>query len=80
MEVIIAHFDKYPLITHKYSDFELFKLVVYSMKQGEHLTMEGLKKIIGIKASINRGLSNELNKTFPDIIPVERPEVKNQII
>ncbi len=28
MEVVIAHFLKYPLITQKHSDFVLFKLVI----------------------------------------------------
>ena len=49
LEVIIAHFDKYPLISQKYSYFELFKLIVSYMKKGEHVTME---KKISIKASM----------------------------
>lgn len=80
LEVIIAHFDKYPLISNKSSDFKLFKLVVSYMKKGEHLTMEGLEKIISIKSSMNRGLSNVLNKAFPDIDPTDRPEIKDQTI
>ena len=77
--VIIAHFDKYPLISQKRPDFELLKIAVGYM-QGEHLTMEGLKKIISIKASMNKGLPDGLKEAFPDIIPVARPLVKNQSI
>lgn len=42
----------------------------------EHLTEEGLQKIIAIKSSMNWGLSNELKLAFPNIIPVERPVVQ----
>jgi hypothetical protein len=41
-----------------------------------YLTKEGINKIISIKASTNNGLSAELAESFPNIIPVKRPEVK----
>ena len=44
------------------------------MKQKEHLNIEGLKKILAIKASINLSLFDNLNEAFPDIVPVLRPE------
>lgn len=40
--VVIEHFNKYPLITKKRVDFELFKLAVLLIKNKEHLTKEGL--------------------------------------
>ena len=43
----------------------------------EHLTIEGLHKIIAIKASMNRGLSGKLNLAFPDVVAVVRPLVTN---
>lgn len=36
------------------------------------------KKIVSIKASMNKGLSDELKAAFPNIIPVERPKVVYQ--
>jgi hypothetical protein len=45
------------------------------MKQGEHLTPEGLKTIINIRASMNRGLTPALKEAFPDYIPASRPLV-----
>jgi hypothetical protein len=42
--------------------------------------MEGLRKIVGIKASMNKGLSEELKAAFPDTISVPRPLVKDQEI
>lgn len=45
------------------------------MLSKEHLTEEGLRKIVAIKATLNRGLSSgsELDQAFPDIIPVQIP-------
>ena len=56
--VIIPHFERYPLITQKRADFELFKMVVEIMNRKEHLTNEGLQKIVNIRAIINKGLSD----------------------
>lgn len=72
--VIIDHFEKYPLISKKQADYMLFKMAVELITRKEHLTIEGLKKIIAIKASMNKGLSDELKAVFsPDLKPVERP-------
>lgn len=73
---IIPHFEKYPLLTQKLADFELFKRAIELINNKEHLTREGLIKILGIKASINKGLTAELNQAFPTITPVDRPSVK----
>jgi hypothetical protein len=54
------------------------------MLNKEHLTMKGLYKIVAIKASMNRGLSEELKIAFPpgegDVLPVPRPAVVDQEI
>lgn len=42
--------------------------------------MEGLEKIVAIKASNNLGLSNQLKEAFPNVIPVPRPLVIDQQI
>ena len=54
--VIISHFDKYPLITHKLSDYLIFRQCFETVKQGEHLTERGLLEIISLKSSLNLGL------------------------
>lgn len=75
-KVVIRHFDKYPLITQKRVDFELFKQVIELMNQKEHLTISGLHKIVAIRASINaNGLSEKLKAAFPNISPSTRPVV-----
>ena len=70
---VIPYFDKYPLKTNKYSDYLLFKEVVMMMQRGEHLTNEGLQKIINIRASLNKGLSLLLKEAFPASVAVPRP-------
>lgn len=73
--VIIPHFLNNPLLTHKQADFLLFKLAVDSINCKQHLNIEGLRKIVEIKASINKGLNVTLIEAFPDIVPVNRPKV-----
>lgn len=47
----------------------------------EHLTYNGLQKIVNIKASMNFGvLSDNLHTSFPNTVAVTRPIVKNPII
>ena len=57
LQAIINHFDKYPLITQKLKDYLLFKKAFYLISQKEHLTKEGLRKIVVIKTSMNQGLT-----------------------
>jgi len=60
----------------KQADFLLLKKIVELVKQKHHLREEGLIKILEFKASLNKGLSPELEKAFPDLIPVARPIVQ----
>ena len=76
---IIEHFEKYPLITTKQANYELFKQAYNLVLNNEHLKLhyiyimkaaeleEGLPKLVGIKTSMNSGLSPELKKAFPKI-------------
>ena len=75
------HFDKYPLLTNKQSDYLLFKQVVNDMEKGKHLTVEGLNKIVSIKAVMNnKGISDNIHLSFPNIEPISRPDIKDRII
>ena len=74
IRVILPHFAKYPLVTQKRADFELLRCVIDILNSGP-LSPEGLKKIVAIKATLNRGLTPELRASFPEIIPVERPTI-----
>ena len=75
MATIIEHLNKYPLLTKKHEDFLLFKQGYEIIKFNEHLTPEGLGKIVSIRASLNQGLTETLEKAFPDVVPVSRPIV-----
>ena len=78
--VIIPHFDKFPLLTQKKADFELFKLAVAIMNRKGHLTPEGLQEIVNIKASMNKGLSKDLKEAFPYTDKFPRPLVVDQVV
>ena len=73
--VIQKHFEKFPLQSQKSADYELWSEVLNFVKNKEHLTMEGLRKILAIRASMNWGLTPELKAAFPSIIPVKRPGI-----
>ena len=55
--IIIPHFIKYGLLSKKAADFLLFTRVVELMLNKDHFSIEGLKKIINIKAYMNWGIS-----------------------
>ena len=83
--VVINHFNKYNLITQKCADFELWKKAFYIVQNKGHLTMKGLEKLVAIKSSLNRGLSDELKSAFPNASLItgedtERPLVENKEI
>lgn len=80
INVIIPHFEKYPLISQKQVDYFLWKEAIQILANKEHLNQKGLEKILTIRSSLNLGLSPSLKTRFPNIIPVARPKVVNQNI
>ena len=50
------------------------------MNHKEHLTLEGLQKILRIKCYLKLGLSDEIKTNFPNISPIERPLIVDQKI
>lgn len=81
LKAIIHHFDEYSLLTYKQSDYLLFKQVVNLMVLGKHLTLDGLIKIMSIKAVLNKGeISKNLSLALPNIEPILRPEIKDRKI
>jgi len=74
LNVIVNHFERYPLLTKKREDFMLFAQIVTLINQKEHLTLSGLHEIISLKASMNLGLSTLLKTAFPDFTPAIRPK------
>ena len=62
---IFNHLDQFPLITKKHADYLLFKQVYSLVTNKQHLTVDGLRQIVELKASINLGLSDHLKESFP---------------
>ena len=77
LKLIIDHFNKYPLLTKKQADFELFKRAVEIMDRKEHLTLKGAQEIVALRDVMNKGLTSvkgaELKLALPIINSVERP-------
>jgi hypothetical protein len=67
--ILIEHFDKYPLITKKAKDFLCLKKAIFLINNKEHLTKQGLLKLVSLKALMGKGLTNELKAAFPDLVP-----------
>ena len=76
VNIVIPFFSKYPLITRKRADFILFNKAVELINKKEHLTLEGLQKIVNLKASMNKGLTDGLEKAFPNTKPILRPVIE----
>ncbi len=71
--VLLPHFDVFPLITKKRSDYLLFKQAFELIYNNAHLTSEGLKDIVAIKASLILGLPSKLKVAFPSLPSICRP-------
>lgn len=64
IDIIIPHFDKYPLKTSKRLDFLDFKKVAFMMKDGLHLKKDNEKIILAIKNNMNSRRSFEERWNF----------------
>jgi LAGLIDADG endonuclease len=76
LQIIIDHFDRYPLLSVKASDYILFKECYNLIIKKQHLTSKGFEKILSLKYNLNKGLPDRLKKSFPNIVPVNRPDYK----
>ena len=73
INVIIPHFIKFPLQTQKRVDFELWSKILVLMKNKEHLTPEGLLKVMSLKTALNKGLLQTTIAEFENIEILNRP-------
>jgi LAGLIDADG endonuclease len=60
--IIVPHFSNYPLLTEKQKDFKLFCLGIDIINKNEHLVLDGLKKLISIRGSMNKKVLPSFNK------------------
>lgn len=75
LNVIIPHFEQFPLQTQKKISFLLFVKAARLMKKKVHLTENGVQTILNIKAASNWGLSRALLALFSLTVRVRRPIV-----
>jgi len=68
INIIIPHFDKYPLFSSKRLDYLDFKKVAFMMKDGLHLNEKHLNTILSIKDNMNSKRSFEERWKFFDTI------------
>ena len=81
-------FGRNGLISKHHKDYEyrggqikMAEAVLRAFEEKKHLTLEGLNRIISIKASLNsKEISDNLKLTFPNIIPALIPEIKDREI
>nr|YP_203314.1 orf327 [Zancudomyces culisetae]AAW49481.1 orf327 [Zancudomyces culisetae] len=62
INIIIPHFDKYPLKYGKYTSYLIFKNIIEKMKNKQHLTQKGLIDIINLTYIMNPLGKRKINK------------------
>lgn len=76
--IIKNHFLNYPLMTYRLVYFTLWCDMLDLIENKSHTTIEGLNKLINIKASFPQGLTNSLKESYTnaggEIYPVTLPE------
>lgn len=68
---VVEFFERHPLKTKKNVDFKKFARIVRWMKDGEHLTEDGLKKIIETARTMNRGVKPHTEAILRDLMDEE---------
>ena len=74
-KVIIPHLTKYPLLTKKHIDFELFRKIIEIINRKDHFSIDGLQEIANLKAYLNLGATDKLKALFPNIVAVPRIKI-----
>jgi hypothetical protein len=74
-DIIIPHFKIYSLISTKSIDFYFWCKVIEIIYKKEHLSHSGFLNILIYYASINRGISKQILKFYPQIKPLMRHSV-----
>jgi hypothetical protein len=69
VNVVLPFFHQHPLRTAKRQDFDRFAACVLSTTRGEHLTREGLSRIVEVAQTMNR------HKPRPELIKILRDQM-----
>jgi len=63
-KVVIPHFRKFPLLSSKIKDFEVFTQICDLMQNEQHRTRDGFINIINLAISMNIGGSRRYDKKY----------------
>ena len=74
LNLIVEHFENYPLQTTKHVHFILWSRVLNMIENKEHIVESGLLEILAIKSLYPTGLNENLKEAFPNIVSIEKPE------
>lgn len=74
LEKVIPHFERYPLLSSKQRDVELFKAVCLIMKRNEHRTVKGLQRILPLAFRMNG--SGKRRYSQKDILTFMKQQMK----
>lgn len=72
--VIIEHFQKYPLVTTKATDFALWSEAVKLLSAQVHRgkgTESDFLRLMSISAALGRGPSKDVQAAYPNLVPAE---------
>lgn len=76
INVIIPHFNEYPLLSTKVVVFTLWVQAVELFKIKSHLTENGFMLILSIYAAIGNGASTLVMSHFPNLVAAALPDYK----
>lgn len=62
MQIIIPHFNKFPLLTSKKEEFERFKKICGIIYANHHLTKEGMDAVIQLSRHVNATGNKKYNR------------------
>ena len=65
---VVEFFEKHPLQTKKNADFKKFARIIRWMKEGKHLTADGLINIIKTSSAMNRSDKPKANEILAELI------------
>ena len=69
---VIPYFQRYPIVSEsKKRNFAIFCEIATLMDKGEHRTLEGLRKILLLRESINEGKGRTRKYSMSDIFPIQ---------
>lgn len=70
---VIPYFQKFSLFSsNKRKNFEIFCRIANLMKEGNHRTINGLKKILTLREELNKGKARKRKYEYDDVFPVKK--------